>query len=390
MIDICFIHTPVPELLDDRLDPPIGLLSMATVLTLNGYDVKVLDLSGIPESEWDFPQAGWYGFDTYTASYNRTVRIKDMIKVLYPDAMTIAGGPHATVLPGDVYSEFDVVVTGEGEEVVEGILQGNYNGIIRPNPVDLNAIPDVDFSLIDMTSYNRKFQDKVSFSIFTSRGCPYNCGFCSGVRKYRRLPVERVVQHIVDLLDQYGNISFRVKDDLFASSGRWLKQFSEQVPDIEYSCNVRADMNPIVPGLLASTGCIWACIGIESGSDEILSNMGKRTTRQQNIDTIRILQAEGINVLAWIIVGYPGETWDTVRETVTMLQEAPPDRVTVYPLIPYPGTKVSQEVKIIDKDYSHYFYIHGNRESGFVYETEDLTVSEIKSMWEYVKYKVGR
>lgn len=388
MIDICLIHTPVPELLDDRLDPPTGLLSLATVLQIDGISVEVVDLSGVPEHSWEFPEARSYGFSTYTASYHRTLKVKDLIRNRYPEARTVAGGPHVSALPIEAASEFDTVVVGEGESVISIIAKDYMYGVIYANPMPMAMLPRIDYSLVDFSSYSRRFEGKPSFPIHTTRGCPYHCKFCSSLpntRKIRRRTVDDVVGEIKSLLDGYGDVSFRFKDDLFASSVPWLREFVDKVPRIQYSCNMRADASPETPALLAKSGCTVACMGIESGSDTILRSMAKGTTKRQNLDAMANLKQAGVKVLAWIIVGYPGETWETLGETVTLLQESQPEIVTIYPLIPYPGTKAREEVTIIDSDYSHYFYIHGQKEAGFVYETRELPVTVIKAMWEYMQ-----
>ncbi len=380
---ICLLKTPVPELQDDRLDPPMGLLYLGTVLKRAGFQLEILDLSGVPEEDWSFPVADYYGFSTYTASYNRTVRIKNRVKALYPDVVTIAGGPHASALPLDVTDEFDHVIIGEGETALLELMVGvNTESIIRGRPMDI--IPMPDYSLVDLPSYSREYLGKPSFQIFTSRGCPHRCGFCSklpGGHVVRRRTVSNVVDEIQAIRSSFGDVSFRFKDDLFATNRQWLKRLGAKDVGLEYSCNVRADYKEEIPALLAASGCKTACIGIESGSDKVLTSMGKGVTRRQNIDGIRGLQAVGIEVLAWIIIGYPGETWQTFYETISLLNEAQPDIVRAYPLIPYPGTPVYDQVEILDTDWDHYFYIHGNNEAGFVYQTPQLSRGEIMGMW---------
>ena len=130
-------------------------------------------------------------------------------------------------------------------------------------------------------------------------------------------------------------------------------------------------------------------MGIESGSDLILKRMGKGITRQQNIDGIKGLKEKGIDVLIWILIGYPGETWQTFYETVSLINETYPDIITAYPLIPYPGTKVHSEVEILDHNYDNYFYIHGNRQAGFVYQTAQLRREEIQNMVGRMKMHIG-
>lgn len=384
-MSICLIQTPVPELQDDRLDPPMGLLYLASMLKWNGVDVEILDLSGIPENEWRFPEAEWYGFSTYTASYNRTVRIKNMVKELYPSAKTVAGGPHASAVGDEVIAEFDHVIVGEAEHsLLKLVLGATSESFIIGESMGIDSIPLPDYSLVDVSSYTRRYLGRPSFQLFSSRGCPYSCGFCSKLpdgHRVRRRSARNVVAEIDGIREDYGDVSFRFKDDLFATNNGWLKEFRDAGVGIEYSCNVRADYKDEVPGLLAETGCRTACIGIESFSDKVLRSMGKRTTSQQNIDAIKGLQDAGIEVLAWIMIGYPGETWETFYETISLLEEAKPDIVRAYPLIPYPGTAVHNQVEILDEDYDHYFYIHGNNEAGFVYQTPELPRGEIMGMW---------
>jgi len=385
MTSICLVKTPVPELQDDRLDPPMGLLYLGTVLKQAGYEVKILDLSGIPEDDWEFPEADWYGFSTYTASYNRTVRIKELVEELHPDVKTVAGGPHASAMPMSTSMDFDYVIVGEGESaLLELVSLGQGEAIIHGHKMSINLIPAPDYSLVDVSSYTRRYQGKPSFQIFTSRGCPYQCGFCSklpGGHVMRRRSTGAVVREILDIRKRYGDVSFRFKDDLFASNLFSLQCLKDRDLDLQYSCNVRADYKEGLPELLAATGCKTACIGIESGSDRVLTSMNKRTSREQNLRAIKELQEVGIDVLAWLVIGYPGETWETFYETISFLEEAQPDIVRAYPLIPYPGTPVYEQVLILDEDFDHYFYIHGNNETGFVYQTPELPRSEIMGMW---------
>lgn len=393
-MDICLIHTPVPELQDDRLDPPVGLLYLATILNNKGWEVSVIDLSGISVGSWGdkIPKANYYGFSTYTANYHRTIVAKDLAKIVNPLALTIAGGPHATVLYGEVAKDFDYVVVGEGEITLPEILSQQYKpGVFYEMVVgDLDMIPFPDYSLVNFDSYTREFEGKKSFPIFTSRGCPYRCAFCTTTQKtIRRRSVDNVIEEIESLLCKYGDVSFRFKDDLFAIDVRWIKEFSEKCPDIEYSCNIRADCKPEVIKNIADSGCKWACIGFESGSNYILDRMNKLTTVDNARRTIRLLKDNDVKVLGWFIVGFPGETWNTIYETTEFIREMELDKVVVYPLIPYPGTEVYNNrekygLRIIDQDFSKYFYIHGNYDAGFVYETDELSPGIIHDMREYI------
>jgi len=183
------IHTPCNELEDDHLEPPLGLLYLATLLIQRGYQAKIVDLSSVPPEAWAdlIPAADLYGFSTYTTTYHRTLQILALVKRRFPHARTVAGGPHATALPKLVAREFDFVVSGEGEQALLDLVQsleaGNapsrkLTGILTPN---LDDLPFPDFSLVDLNSYRRVVAGMPSISILSSRGCPYPCVFCSSI-----------------------------------------------------------------------------------------------------------------------------------------------------------------------------------------------------------------
>lgn len=385
---LVLIQTPVPELLDDRLDPPIGLMYLADYVK-DIVDVEIVDLSGMEFIPSDIPKADFYGFSTYTANYHRTLEILEDIIFQYPDCKTIAGGPHATALPEQVAQDFDYVVMGEGERLLREILKGKMSGIYKGFPIDSLDELSVDYDMIDFESYHRIFANRHSVQIFTSRGCHYNCAFCQSDNNVRRRSPINVIEEIEALQNKFGDISVRFKDDLFASKLSWIEEYARYNFNVPYSCNIRGNCNPKILDYLAQTGCNVACIGIESGSALILNNMQKNITPEQTGTTVKSLKGMGIQVLGWFIVGFPGETWDTVKQTVEFINELDLDKSIIYPLIPYPGTDVYENrkkygIEIIEQDFSKYFYIMGDNSCGFVYRTETLTPEIIREMRDYV------
>ena len=397
--NICLINTPNPELRDDRLDVPIGLLYIATHLKNRGHSVSICDLAGIPESEWVniIPFANYYGFSTYTCNFHITLRIKDIAKQINPKAITIVGGAHATALPEETSKlGFDYVVIGEGEGAIESIIEDKESVFVRMPPIlNLDNLPYIDYSLVDINSYHRLIESEKAISVFSSRGCPFNCSFCSSKavdygRQYRKRSVGHFLGELEQIKKDYGDIRFRIKDDLFTYDVGWIKEFARNADNLKYDCLVRAGYHQDIPKYLKDSGCTIVSIGIESGSDRVLKVMNKHTTREVNIQAIRQMKDAGIKVLIWIIVGFPGEDWNSVKETVDMVNETAPDITTIYPLIPYPGTDIWKNPKrygmrIIDRDFSHYYYIKGNYESGYVYETDTLTPEIIRDMKQYMK-----
>ena len=402
MYDICFITTPTPELEDDRLEPPLGLLYLASYLK-HGNDnisLKIVDLCQIPETQWDIPEAKYYGFTTYSTTYHRTVDIKNKIRAMYPKSKSIAGGAHASAMPIEVKKEFDYVVIGEGEITLWNIINGwSQPGIIEGNPyLDLDRLPFPDYSLIDFNTYHRIVDGKRSLSILSSRGCPYKCAFCNSIilggnHRVRFRTPQNVINELINLMDQYGDINFRFQDDMFASRLEWLREFTRLVKplDITYRAFARVTQcaNKEFVDLFVEGGCKHLALGVDSGSNTILKNMNKSQTRADIILGLKNAKEAGLIRRIYLIVGFPGETWETIEETAQLVEEAQPDEFVVYPLIPYPGTSLWYNPEKwglynISKDFTKYFQIYGDKQSHFVYDLKDYDRYELQAMKDYL------
>ena len=418
MIDICLIFTPITEMLIERLEAPMGLLYIATYLNENGFEAEVRDLSGIALENAEIPPAKWYGFVTYSTTYGRTLRVKELALKINPTAKTIAGGPHASSLPKDVIKDFDYVVLDEAESAVLNLLRGETPPpaivfdetptgartstnprIIQGTPIwDLDSIPFPDYTLVDIKSYKRVVDGKASVSLLSSRGCPFKCKFCNskimggGTRLRYRSP-QNVFDEMVDLRDKYGTTAFRFQDDIFGLDVRWLRKLSEKLRPlgITYRSFVRAHQlakRGFAEELYAS-GCRHVALGIESGSDKILENMVKGQTVKTGMEGIKKAKEAGLIVRIYLIIGYPGETWDTVQETVDFVRDAKPDEFAMYPFIPYPGTPLyyapeDHGIYNMDKDFTKYFQAYEYKKSHFVYDLADYDRIELQKMKDYV------
>jgi anaerobic magnesium-protoporphyrin IX monomethyl ester cyclase len=159
---------------------------------------------------------------------------------------------------------------------------------------------------------------------------------------------------------------------------------------IVYRCFGRVDQcSPEVTGLLYQSGCRHIAFGVESGAPSILQHMGK----QQTVDDIRRgianAHASGLQVRVYLIAGFPGETWDTIRETVNLMLECAPDEFSIYPLVPYPGTPLYSHpaeygIAAIDRDFAGYFQVRRDRGTGYVFRTAGLDQVLIAEMRQYV------
>ncbi len=392
---ILFIHTPCPQIEDDCLEPPLGLLLLGTFIKKHGFRPKILDLSGnsLEKSKEKVREVckdyDYIGFSTYTGTYNITKELVKITKKNYPKKITFAGGPHATALPEEVAKYFDYVIVGEGEEGILRLLKGKKEKIIfsqlYPN---LDKLPLPNYSLVDLDKYTRVVNGKKSLSILTTRGCPYNCHFCNSTvfskKKFRKRSPLNVAKEIKMLYNKYNIKSFRFQDDLFTFDSVRIKQIFSLCPKVEYRCFARADtLTKETCKVLKETGCLHVSIGVESCSDSILKKMNKGLKKEDIKRGIVNAHEAGLVVRIYLIVGFPGETDKTVNKTIEFLKDLPFDEFVVYPLIPYPGTRVYSNPKEfgitkINKDFSKYIQVGRNRFTGFVMETSTFDSKKVQ------------
>ncbi len=397
--NICLIHTPCLDLDDYKLEPPLGLLYIGTVVQNSGYYVKLIDLSIY--NEWEFVKVipkGFciYGFSTYSVSYELTKKLSQKIKNENPNSLLIAGGPHATALPEEVVKDFDVVVLGEGEVTILHIIdlfrkKINIPKIIIGIPPDVNKLPFPDFDMVPLEKYTRVVDGRKSISILTSRGCPYKCAFCNsnimGVNKpLRYRSPQNILQEIWQLKQKYNITALRIQDDMFNHDIKRIKTLFPLLKGecIVYRCFARVNtMSAEMAILLKNSGCLHVSFGIESGSPMILKRMNKGQTVLQIRKGLQNAHDAGLKIRIFLIVGFPGETDETIRETLSLVKDCPWDEFSVYPVIPYPGTPLHDNPKnfgitYINKNYSEYLQIGKNLKAGFVFRTEEFDENTIR------------
>jgi anaerobic magnesium-protoporphyrin IX monomethyl ester cyclase len=384
-LSVSFIHTPCPELDEDRLEPPLGILYMATMLSREGYECHICDLSGVDEADWKskIVPADVFAFSTYSVNFHLTRIILRLAKELNPSAITVAGGPHVSAEPIDSKKFFDVVVVGEGEvrmmEIMHSLSRGEkfHHSIYVGHPLqDLDLLPFPDYDLADIDSYTRRVEGKKSISMVTSRGCPFNCAFCNSRifsrGELRLRSPQNVVEEIVRLKSKYGTGYFRFGDDLFTfSPARTIEMCRAIAPlDIKYRIFARSgSLTPEACKALAESGCRHVAVGIESMSDEMLVKMHKRATADQNRRGLANAKAAGLTVRVYLLVGFPGETDQTFEKGLEGIKGCDFDEFVVYPFIPYPGTGVWSHPFLwncdINRDISKYVQVGKGRKTCF-------------------------
>lgn len=345
---ICLINPPSPFLINQKAIPPLGLLYIAGYLRAKGISVEILDLAGksITEDDILWPNVDLYGVTATTPQYPLAKQIRDMLKQRLDSSAILIGGPHATSCSTLCQLDgFDGVVCGEGERAMFGYAAGTFSWhVLRQFQIeDLDSIPMPAWDLLDIDSYGYGFGYGPAASVITSRGCSWGkCAFCSSLfEKVRYHSPERVAQEVLHLRSLKFS-SFNFLDDAFTGNVRRLENILERLTslDITWRCYSRAGVSKRVLKKMKDAGCVEIGFGTESGSQEILDIINKGTKVETNTRFVRDCQEEGISVQAFLMVGLPGETWDTVRQTREWFMEAKPDKFGLNIFVPYPGSSV--------------------------------------------------
>lgn len=405
-----FIKTSVPMLKDDKLEPDMGLLYCASYVKRHSECSPVyidLSLDDIEALEKYYDTCSIFCFSTFTANYYRTCELVDIIRTkCRNDAVFIAGGHHASALPNVVAQKFDYVIIGEGEiaetKLISELLKGNRPSeriIVGECIQNLDDVGWIDYSLAQLERYTRRVNGHKSISILTSRGCPYRCEFCNStlMKRYKSVrfrSAEDVIGEIKYLNQQYGVTSFRIQDDIFSINRSRLKEIADGLEKYKFSFRCFARVDNIDEDILNDfnrLGIFHLSFGVESGSQRILDLMNKGTKVEDIRRSIKLAKSYGMKCRVYLIAGYPGETIESLDETINLIREVKPDDVSVYPLIPYPGTPLYENPKkyhitFIDRDFSKYYQIYGDKKSGYVFETEDMNIEKLIF---YRNYLVG-
>ena len=393
-LTIELIHPPHPDASEDRLDVPMGLLYIAANLEKHGYKVRINDLSGSPEAEWEVGSADIYGITVYVTTINLAEKIALLCKNKNENCKVIVGGAHPTALPESMSNLFDVVVIGEGEiamlEVVKD-FPNNKRYYEVPLSKDLDLYPNPAYHLVDLQTYKRTIGGNSSLTILTSRGCPYRCAFC-GLAKHHKIiktrSPEAVAEEIKFLKEKYNITSFNFQDDTFTCNRKRLYHLLDLLKplNISFKCHGRAGLDTKEDyEKLKEAGCNILIWGTESGSQKILERMNKQASVQDNENVIKWAKECGIIARCNFIVGFPGETKETLEETKSFIEKTNPDQYFISNFVPFPGTDVwnnpeKYDVVWMNKIFDNYYQVNKTESGGINIATKFLSVEEFAEL----------
>lgn len=380
---ILLINPPIREDEPPR-HIPFGLATIASVLREEGHTVEMLDINAYRYSESEI-EAKLTVNDRYDiiatggliTLYKYLKWLVPKIRQHNPKTPIVLGGGVVSTHPKLLLSNTpaDVAVIGEGEvtmselasqieagkkiQAVKGIAYKPKKGQIKVNPPrplisNLDDIPFPAYDLFPMDIYlnNVGHADAIlkstELSLITCRGCPYSCHFCYGLFGCaRNRSIDNVIAEIQLLQDKYNPETYLILDEIFTTSRKRVKEFHEKTKkeglDLTFSCYGRVNIiNSEILTTLKKSGCYSIGYGIESGSQKILDNMNKRVTVEQAKKAIKLTRKHHLMPRTTFMIGYPGETEETLKETITFCRElnlSPGFFITTA----YPGTQLYQD-----------------------------------------------
>ncbi len=381
-------------------DIPYGLLALASYLKIKHITVKIISLDYEVEKKDKSDEEilieylknvnpKIVGFSAYTWQFNDCKRLAKIVRNYNKDIKIVIGGCHAMYKIEEVLQTklFDIVVIGEGERTlteyilhlsssnllrdIKGIAYLNSNGKIvitsKRERLEGNEIAPIDYSLLPFGLVKN-----ANIWISTSRGCPYNCSFCSRVTQDGKIvrvrPLNYVKDEIEILIKKYKHKKIHITDETFhirKDFDEFLKllgYFYKEYGMI-YTVQTRADavlQKPDLLKIMKSSGINTMFIGAESASEKVLKEMNKGITYQQVLEALKLIKKNRIKSGTYWIIGHPGSSYEeelkTKKAIIQLLDKKLSNYVEVSIFTPFPGSRASKDSRInwIDPNFSKF------------------------------------
>ncbi|MBN2453515.1 MAG: radical SAM protein [Candidatus Omnitrophica bacterium] len=388
----------------DHIQPSLGLGYLATALRKR-HEVRILDCikdnltidKFLPVLEEYSPDM--IGLQCYTFDLPYIREALHAAKMFNRAMVTVIGGPHPSALPEETLKkekELDYLFAGEAEAglpmLADYIETGrtDLSGIpglvfrdgasVRANPKiaadDLDKLGLPSWDLIKPQEYPESqhgafFKQFPIAPIMVTRGCPYPCTFCAGSivagKKIRRRSVDNVLKEIVMLKKDFGIKEFHIIDDNFTMDKEYAKELLRRLKALDLGMTwavpngVRMDtLDDELLRLMKETGLHMISLGIESGSDEVLALMKKGITTAKIREHVGRIDRAGIDMAGFFILGFPGETEETIAQTIDFAAELPLKRANFFTYLPFPGTesyaKLLSGGELKDVDWERFYF----------------------------------
>jgi len=409
-VKILLINPPIREWAKPNCFP-LGLGYIASILLQEGHEVEILDINAYRWNKKDVEKRikeisyDLVGVGGMITTYEYVKWLVNILKKYHPEKKVVVGGSISTSIPKIMLerNSVDIICIGEGEETVrelvnalqndgdfstvKGIWFKEKNGSICRNKIrepikDLDSVSFPAWDLFPMDIYLRnpvgapnrnKWVDgsltegtPLSINLYATRGCPYQCIYCYHDfmgQRYRHRSADNVIAEIKYLYTRYDVKYFHFVDDEFVLKKNFVYEFCQRIKDLQkelgeritWGCTGRANlMTDELIVTMAEAGCVLIGYGIESGSQKMLDIMKKKVTVEQAKQAVKLTQ----KYLGWadcsFMIGTPGETKETIQETIDFCKQLNLIPEVIFFATPYPGTELYriaiQQGKIKDEE----------------------------------------
>ncbi|MBU1087366.1 MAG: B12-binding domain-containing radical SAM protein [Candidatus Omnitrophica bacterium] len=410
-----------------QIMPPLGITYLAAYLR-DDFQVKLLDaavegyaqetrlangllryglsFSQIKQQIIDFEPDAVSITCLYSSQISIVNRICRDIKSISENIVTIVGGSHPSFLAEKCLEnqQLDFIILGEGEETLKNLLtaisnKADYakidglafrnNNIVQINPktqwienIDLIPFPARD--LLPLEKYHKinlpmglVSRQTPAMNLITSRGCPFECAFCSSChfwgRKYRPRSVENVIQEMCQL-KAMGIKEIKFFDDNLTLDKPRAKKLFQAMIDRKFNFTwntpngiAAQTLDPEMISLMKQSGCYEITLAVESGDPNILRDVLNKPTDLKQIEEIsKIIKAHKINTYGFFIIGFPQETKAQIFKTLEFMNKLALDRVSLFIANPLPGTRIFEYC----------------RQKGYLNDLDDTSLDYFQSKFE--------
>ncbi len=370
----------------EMLLPPLGLAALSAQLRRHGLEARVFDCTfgtfDRLRADLRAYRPDIVGLSSMVSLTRNTVRIAEMVRAELPGCLVVAGGPLPTVFPHRYLGHVDAVFRGEadlsfprfcadylglpaspaelgelpldayaGLFVQDGDLHVD-NPAVHHGESELAGFPLPDRSDFDHAAYQREWlrtSGRKVTSLLATFGCPYSCDFCSrpvfgSLVRHRDLDT---VFAEIDQVRALGYDSLWIGDDIFTLESGYLEAFCRRIAPLgmTWTCLSRANgMGLATARSMKAAGCRKVYLGLESGNQTTLDLMRKQITVDQGVRATQLYREAGIDVAAFFIVGYPGETVASIEDTFRLALTLPLDEVSFTVPVPLPGSQLFERL----------------------------------------------
>ena len=378
------------------LFPPLGLALLSAHLKRAGVEARVFDgtFSSLDALLDDL--VAWrpavVGISAMVSLTGNAVRVAAAVRERLPDALLVAGGPLPTVFPGRFLPHVDVVFRGEADlsfpafcrdylqhgatplttgdlplDEYAGLVADRRGSRVDNPPVHHTQEQIADFPLPDRGDFDhRAYQREWTHTghrpttLLATLGCPFGCEFCSKPvfgREVRVRPLDAVFAEIDEIV-HFGYDGLWIADDTFTLRRDYLEEFCRRMTPLGLTWSCLSRVNGIdrsTARLMRASGCGRVYLGLESGSQATLDLMQKETTVEQGVRAATVYREAGIEVAAFFIVGYPGETVADIEQTFAFALDLPLAEISFNVPMPLPGSRLWERLAGDDegRDWTH-------------------------------------